>query len=206
MSCKLDISAAQMTAINDYMTRHSTRFSTDFLRKDITGCILCGDVQGGAAAVLRHVHLQMHKKNVGEYNNTIQVLLNTEQRCTLRSDCSVSRREVIVCYLAKRVQQADGMHNREPFDTAVTHFIQHRLSLGGLRHAFQSVHGTERDERECKCIVCLERPSTMMFTECRHVCTCVTCAVRLKGNAEDDQVVQCPVCRRRGNVVAVYIS
>ena len=80
MACRLDISPPQMSAMSDYVTRHAARFSTDFLRKDMSGCLLCGDVQGGTAGVLRHTNTQIHRKNVNEYNIAMQLLINMELR------------------------------------------------------------------------------------------------------------------------------
>ena len=178
----------------------------DFFRKDLTGCVLCGDVPGGIHALFKHAASSKHKHMVYEHNMAVQSIQNVHQQCSLRNDGFVSRREVIVCYLSERVQQADGVHGRGVFDSAALTFLQHRLTLGALGRAFQSVQGSERPKRNGQCVVCLERSSAVMFTECKHVCVCISCSVHLQSTAEDAERVPCPVCRNQSSVVPVFIS
>ena len=206
MSGCLDVSCAQMTAMSDFLQRHTPRFSHDFFRKDGTGCLLCGDVTGGSGGLLRHASTFKHKQMCNEHNVAFHHITNTYQQCSLRNDGPVSRREVIICYLSTRILQADAVHNREAFDEAAVMFLQHRLTLGALGRAFQQVRGTEKQVSDGQCVCCFERKSTMMFEECRHVCICISCSVRLKSMAEDEQSVTCPVCRKQGTTVPVYIS
>ena len=204
-SC-LDISSAQMVAICDYNAGHPIRNATDFAKKDLSGCLLCGAVSGGTAALLRHMGTNAHKRQAHEYCQCMQHLINMDRRCYLRNDGPASRREVVVSYLSERVSQADGVHGEDRFHSACVAYLQHRMSIGALGQAFQTVHGSERPVREGICTVCMDRSATMMFSSCRHVCTCVSCAVRLQSNADDSEQVSCPVCRRKSSVVPVYIS
>ena len=40
--------------------------------------------------------------------------------------------------------------------------------------------------KESECVVCSEEESTIIFNPCKHICCCITCALR---------VLKCPMCR-----------
>lgn len=202
----LDVSSAQVSAICDFTTGHSSRNLCDFIKKDHTGCLLCGPVSGGFTTLLRHVHCSSHKRQAHAYYQCMHTLSNMDRRCSLRSDGPVSRREVVLSYLAERLSHADGVHSAEDFYETSLRFIQHKAGIGTLLGSFKEVHGVEREAREGMCVICMTRSSTMMFQTCRHLCCCVSCSVRLQSEAESSESVQCPVCRRSGTIVPVYIS
>jgi hypothetical protein len=45
------------------------------------------------------------------------------------------------------------------------------------------------------CVVCMDEARTHMFNDCRHVCVCETCSLRLS---------RCPMCQRDGTTVKVF--
>jgi len=55
--------------------------------------------------------------------------------------------------------------------------------------ANSTVHRSRR-ANEGKCIICLEGEADAVFYRCGHLCTCYTCALRMKGDSGN-----CPVCR-----------
>ena len=49
------------------------------------------------------------------------------------------------------------------------------------------------------CSICKEAQYCVVFTGCGHMCTCVTCANKMKKK-------KCPICRKQGSTLPVYMS
>ena len=45
------------------------------------------------------------------------------------------------------------------------------------------------------CVVCIDRPAAVVFTNCGHMCCCEACGVSLN---------RCPICRIRGGQIKVF--
>lgn len=204
MPATLDISAARSSAVCDYSRGVALKHPIDFLTENLTDCTVCDSFHGDT--VKGHLLSSSHRGAVHEYNSCMHALNIEDRRCFALNHGPVSRREVVVAYLVRRVLNADGVHSTERFYRATAAYMLHRMTVGGLLQAFQSVHGNERMTRQGVCVVCMERTTSMMFTDCRHACTCISCAVRLRADADDEDHVRCPVCRKEGAVVPVYIS
>ncbi len=54
----------------------------------------------------------------------------------------------------------------------------------------------EGDRAAGTCVVCLDRQSELVFTQCGHMCCCERCGGQVSG--------RCPVCRVRGPTIKVY--
>ncbi|KAI5685976.1 hypothetical protein MNV84_01269, partial [Leishmania braziliensis] len=65
------------------------------------------------------------------------------------------------------------------------------------------------------CVCCLERHQSFMFVQCRHICLCEPCLIKL-GRAYEDHTLRdrfngpvrmpCPVCRQVGYIVKTFAS
>jgi len=53
----------------------------------------------------------------------------------------------------------------------------------------------KKSEEENFCVVCMERPKSMVFVPCGHLCACEKCAESLK---------QCPICRQDGKTIKTF--
>jgi len=219
MASRLDISASELCALCDYAADAAPRYLTDFMRKGLDGCLLCSDEEFDASERLstacnmsEHLHSDAHRKKAHEYTTCMKALQLTDRQCYHGDHCPVSRRETIVVYLSDRISNSDAVHGVERFNEAAVAFLVRRMGVAGLARAFQTVYGSERMVSRAQCSVCLERPSTMMFTRCKHVCVCMTCAIRLQRRPTDgsdgedgEATAMCPVCRVTSTTAAVYI-
>lgn len=52
-----------------------------------------------------------------------------------------------------------------------------------------------KTQEETKCIICYEKPRSMVFVQCGHMCACEKCAPTLKC---------CPVCRKDGPAIKIF--
>lgn len=198
----LDISKAQHLAIDDYLTHVPMRYTCDFLTSSAE-CRLCGHFTEHHT---RHAHGSAHRRAVHEYNMTMKELNIVDRECYVRNDGPVSAREVVLNYLQGKVTRADGVANVQPFHEAAMAFMNGLTNSAVLLEAYQAVRGTERKRQRGTCVVCMERPSTMMYSGCKHICTCMACSLRMKSHAEDATNLPCPICRQVSATVAVYIS
>lgn len=189
--------------MDDYLVATPMQYTYDFILSD-EECRLCGALD--ALHRVRHAHGSVHRKNVHEYNMTMNELNIVDRECYVRNDGPVSKREVVLNYLQGRVTRADGVHNVKRFHEMAMAFLHGRCSLFVLLQAFKLVNGTERARRRGTCVVCMDRPASIMFSSCFHVCTCAMCAARIKTHAGGQENVPCPVCRKESTTVAVYIS
>lgn len=210
MASTLDISAAETSAYCDYACDNQSRRSCDFMRKDLRGCMLCPDESyhvcaNPATSMSHHLRCTEHRTAVQKYHSAMRSIHTTESVCFSVDNAPVSRREVLVVHLGNRISAADSVHGTERFESAAVSYLMRRMTTGALLKAFQTVYGSERVLARGMCTVCMERPSTMMFSQCKHLCVCVTCAVRLRSGDENDTSAQCPVCRTTSQQVAVYI-
>lgn len=199
-----------MCAICDYVACAQPRHTTDFMKKRVDGCLICPEScypanASAALSMVEHIHSKLHRSNAQKYTTVMSELLLAERICYAHDGEPVSRREATVAYLYNRIQRADAVHGQEEFSKAALLFILRRTTTTALLQAYQSVHGCERSVPRGTCSVCLERSSTMMFSNCKHVCTCITCAARLQQSADDETTISCPVCRVKGPVVSVYV-
>ena len=72
----------------------------------------------------------------------------------------------------------------------------------GLRHehiAMPKNNPTSSLDAPGACSICKEAQSCVVFTGCGHVCTCVTCANKMKKK-------MCPICRKQGSTLPVYMA
>lgn len=211
MAARLDISSAELCALCDYVAGVEPRHANDFMKKHLDGCLICTEscypTQCSPAGNMSvHVHSKTHRANVHKYNTVMREIIMSDRACFAHDNEPVSRREATVAYLHSRIGRADGVHSLERFQEAAVSFIVRRTTTMSLLQAFQSVHGCERGTARGVCVVCLERSSTMMFSNCKHVCACMTCAARIRSvDDEEGSEVQCPVCRVKGPVVPVYV-
>jgi hypothetical protein len=181
------------------------------MKKDLSGCLLCDFTMPVSRSVQamahnKHVHSEEHEAHVEEYLKCTHELQLTDRLCVVRDNAPISRRECIVTYLSDRVAFADSVHNVDAFYVAAASFLMHRISASAFAHAYCEVRGTERGNHRGLCIVCLERPATMMFEECKHVACCMLCSAKLATRAETQSSIPCPVCRVRTSVATVYLS
>ena len=211
MPSRLDITAGELSAIVDFALSAPPRYRDEFMKKDLSGCLLCDftmPVARSQQAVAHntHVHSDAHRAHVEEYLKCTGELQLTDRLCFARDGAPVSRRECVVTYLSDRIALADTVHNVDAFYVAAASFLMHRTSASAIANAYCEVRGTERATHRGLCIVCLERPATMMFDDCKHVACCMMCSAKLVTRAEAPTSVPCPVCRVRTSVSTVYLS
>lgn len=53
------------------------------------------------------------------------------------------------------------------------------------------------------CVVCLEKPKSIMFQDCKHVCLCETCLGKLEQQTRT--TYKCPICRKVGQTCTVFL-
>ena len=211
MPSRLDITAGELSAIVDFALSCPPRYRDEFMKKDLSGCLLCDftmPVSRSVQAVAhnKHVHSEEHEVHVDEYLKCTSELQLTDRVCFARDNAPVSRRECIVTYLSDRIALSDTVHNVDAFYVAAAAFLMHRISASALANAYCEVRGTERAMHRGLCVACLERPATMMFEECKHVACCMMCSAKLATRADTPSSVPCPVCRVRTSVSTVYLS
>ena len=130
------------------------------------------------------------------------------------SDEGLSRRETVLRYLSLKLARSDVVSGMDEFNQASVRFLLQKNSVPELLRAFSRVNALEHSVTRGLCTVCLDRPSRMMFTACRHVCTCSLCAAKRQVAAEDsedesiadDNKAQCPICRQMSTMVAVFLQ
>jgi len=203
----MDVSPGELAAICDYSNKLGCRSPCDFMCTPGISCLLCGTVDTTRTqASLRHLTSPPHVTRVALYNNCYQSLL-VHERCALEKSMSgVSRREVVLMYLSDRLARADVIRGVGTYNTAAVNYLLHRSSTPELINTFSEVTASEYSPTRGLCTICLSRPSSMMFEECQHVCTCTTCVGKLRAVADDHAEIACPICRALGNPVSVFIS
>ena len=56
----------------------------------------------------------------------------------------------------------------------------------------------EKERESNQCVVCMDRPRSMMMVPCKHFCVCETCSSKLR---------KCPLCNRHfSKVEKIYDS
>ncbi|AIN96107.1 hypothetical protein LPMP_100380 [Leishmania panamensis] len=80
-----------------------------------------------------------------------------------------------------------------------------------LPDAYSNSHRSRRG----MCVCCFEKRQRFMFVLCRHICLCEPCLIQAARNYEETVLfglfdgpvkMPCPVCRRVGYVVKIYVS
>jgi hypothetical protein len=177
--------------------------------------MLCGNVsESSAAFLMEHAASASHRQRVAMYLSCSQSIRAVEQDILNESDESLSRRETVLRYLSLKLARSDVVSGMDEFNHASVRFLLQKNSVSELLRAFMRVHALEHSVTRGLCTVCLDRPSRMMFTACRHVCTCSLCAAKLQVAAEDsedesiadDNKAQCPICRQMSTMVAVFLQ
>lgn len=210
MASRFDISAAEMCAVCDWVECAEPRHTNDFMNNTLDGCLICAEScyptdRSPASNMAMHVHSKTHRAAVHKYTALMSELILSDRVCYAHDNEPVSRREATLAYLHNRISRADGVHGQERFDAAAVLFLVRRTTTTDLLRAFQSVYGCERHTPRGVCAVCLDRPSAMMYSSCKHVCICMTCAARLRQSADVNAATACPVCRVKSDVVPVYV-
>jgi E3 ubiquitin-protein ligase MUL1 len=59
----------------------------------------------------------------------------------------------------------------------------------------ESTLGGEEDRIAGICVVCIDRPTAVVFASCGHMCCCEQCGSSLS---------RCPICRIRGRPIKVF--
>lgn len=199
---EMDVTVGEVAAICDFSNELQNRSSADFLTNNCGKCILCGTIDDDDARnAVRHLACPAHQKRAQQYRACTRTLLSYERTPT---SC-VSPREVVLTYLGNRLAQATIIRGLPQYHSTAVRYLLGRASTPDLLRSFQDVTGTEASPTRGVCAVCFERPSCMMFKDCRHVCVCMMCAARLRVSTEDEDAM-CPMCRKRSDVLAVFIS
>jgi len=199
----MDITVGEMAAICDYSNELDPRGSVDFLSSSCGNCILCGDTDGdgGLRAAVGHLSCPAHQKRVQQYGSCARTLLVYERS----HDNRVSPREVVLTYLGDRLAQATIIRGLPHYHGVAIRYLLGRASTPDLLRSFGEITGIEASPTRGVCSICLERPSCILFEDCHHVCVCTACAARLRESSEEDDPM-CPICRKRGAMVDVFIS
>jgi len=206
-SLSMDVSSGEMAGICDYSNEIDNRQAHDFFSELDSACMLCGPVDRGRShAALRHSITGVHKKRVAQYSNCICSLL-VHERCSLRaSSTGVTRREIVLVYLADRLARADVIRGVGQYNSIAVNYLLGRSSTSDLLHSFTEIEAAEHRPTRGLCSICLERPSSMMFEECNHVCSCGMCVAKLRASAGDSDSISCPICRVSSAPVSVFIA
>lgn len=58
--------------------------------------------------------------------------------------------------------------------------------------------GSQQDDTQLRCVICMTRQRNILFTPCRHICCCSECA--------HNNIHACPICRQViSEQIAVYL-
>jgi len=206
-SLSMDVSSGEMAAICDYSNEVESRKPHGFFSDADASCMLCGALDRSRShAALRHSVTGLHIKRVAEYSNCICNLL-VHERCALHtSSTGVTRREVVLVYLADRLARSDVIRGVGQYNTMAVSYLLCRSSTPDLLRSFTEIDATPHSPTRGLCSICLERPSSMMFEECSHVCVCGLCVAKLRTAADDSNSILCPICRVSGSALSVFIA
>ena len=214
----LDVSPGELSAVVDFSNYLALRTPAEFLTAPSGDCLLCGRLDSmRPLATVQHLYSKEHRMHTAQYRICMQSLLMHE-RSTMegRQGCA-SHREVVLIYLGHRLARTDLVVNgmKEYNHTAVKYLL-HRATAPELMRVFSLIEGREHESSRGLCSICLERPSTVLFDSCKHLCACRMCVSRLKVAREPDSdddgeepggpdKVACPICRLASAVSSVYI-
>jgi len=213
-SLRIPLGAGEMLAICDFTSGIHIRNARSIFSSE-TCCLLCGSLSdNGVFALAEHTTCNKHRKNVTMYLSCSQSIRAVEQGMLNDSEESLSRRETVLRYLFLKLARANVISGIDEFNQVSVRFLLQKCSVPELIRAFSRVRAVEHSLTRGLCSVCLDRPSTMMFMACRHVCTCSMCAAKLQIAAEDsdDESIsehnkaQCPICRQVSTMVAVFLQ
>ena len=209
----ITLGAGEMLAVCDFTNGIEVR-DTPMLFSNARCCMLCGNVsESSAACLIEHAASNKHRQRMATYLSCSQSIRAVEQSMLNESDEGLSRRETALRYLSLKLARSDVMNGLEEYNQAAVRFLLQKNSVSELLRAFMQIEALEHSVTRGLCTVCLDRPSRMMFTTCRHVCTCSLCAAKLQVAAEDSDdednacnKAQCPICRQVSTMVAVFLQ
>lgn len=210
----LDVSPGEVAAVADYTNEVIARAPSDFIVLASGNCLLCGRLAGVSSAV-HHLHCKEHRRHAAQYRAcTISLLAHENHALDAREGCA-SRREIVLVYLGHRLARTDMIvGGLQEYNHVAVGYLLRRASAPDLMRAFSRIQGCEYDITRGMCSICLERPSTVLFQSCSHLCACRLCVAKLKvrqdddpdsGDSDDADAVPCPICRKVGETATVFI-
>lgn len=200
----LDVSSGEVIALTDYCLDRSIRKITDYIAPGTSTCILCGPIGFGANADT-HLYSKQHRTRVSAYYACLQSLYALQAADIAENEDSVSRRETILMYLGNRISRSVITGGLSSYNNVAVAYLLRRRGTGDLLTAYKDIRGSPVPSNKGMCTICMDRPSTIMFESCRHVCTCSTCASQLLGTEDNNMKKQCPICRVRTTTCTVFI-
>ena len=212
----LDVSPGELAAVVDFTNHTELRAATEFVAVSGDDCLLCGRLDSTQAHhITQHFYSKTHRLRSAQYRACMQCLLIHEQSTHEVPQGGASHREVVLIYLGHRLARTDlivsGMRE---YNRAAVNYLLRRTTASDLMRVFSLIEGREHSSSRGLCSICLERPSTVLFESCKHLCACQTCAARLKvADRTDEEAAEshgpdklaCPICRRSSEVSSVYI-
>ena len=212
----LDVSAGELSAIVDFTNQVDVRTAAEFLVAPSGDCMLCGRLDSiRPLATVQHLYSKDHRMRTAQYRICQQSLLIHERSALDGRQGCASRREVVLIYLGHRLARTDLIsHGMKDYNYTAVNYLLRRASASELMRVFSMIEGREHDSSRGLCSICLERPSTVLFESCKHLCACRLCLVKLKanrqpGSGDDDDAaddkVPCPICRDLSDVSSVFI-
>ena len=203
----MDVTLGEMAALCDYSNNMECRSNIDFLSAVHSTCILCGpinDTEHGTQAAVRHLECSTHKLRAQQYYTCQKHLLTLERRNIITR---ASQREIILVYFGERIAQSNVIRGIGNYNSTALAFLQKRATAPELIRVFGEITASENNPKRGVCSICMERPSTVMFEDCKHVCICAACEAKVSARAEESQALpMCPICRKRSKTVHVFIS
>jgi len=200
----LDITIGALTGLCDYGLQLDVREPTDFMRGETGSCTLCGPARSGHTAA-QHVMSKGHMQRMADYIACRQQLILYNMAARAEHGELISTRETVLVYLGERLTRAHVVAGVDRYNMAAVSYLLHRVSTPELVGAFRMIQGTE-DTRKGMCVVCMERPSSVMFDTCRHVCACGVCLAELRSRGPSRETPRCPMCRVCTTATSVFIS
>lgn len=206
----LDVSPGEFAAVSDYNNQIAFRQPANFIIRG--DCLFCGQVANETP--LHHLHSNQHRMHAAQYRTCAQSLLLHEHHALESREGCASRREIVLVYLGARLARTDMIvDSLHDYNRVAVAYLLHRASVSELLRVFSRVEGREYESTRGLCSICLERPATVVFQSCGHLCVCRLCAAKLKTAQEekedsDDECVdtaQCPICRTVSQTRTVFV-
>jgi hypothetical protein len=214
----LDVSPGEVVAVADYTNEVIARAPSDFIAAG-GNCLLCGrwsQMVPARSSAVYHLHSKDHRRHAAQYRACTIALLTHEKHALDARDGCASRREIVLVYLGHRLARTDMIvGGLQEYNHAAVGYLLRRASAPDLMRAFGRIQGREYDISRGMCSICLERPSSVLFQSCSHLCACRLCVAKLKVRQDEDpdsgdsdngaDVVPCPICRKVGETTTVFI-
>ena len=198
----LDIPIGEMSAICDFGMSRAARGHADYFDQSSNTCLLCGPV----APASNHLHTKAHRTRVASYYYCTQGLLTLASAELAAGDSGVSRRETILAYLGGRISRSIVTSGIGAYNHVAVAYLLRRCEASDLLSAFRNIRGGAVGNGTGICTVCMERPSTIMFEACKHVCICCVCVSQLPLTDAVGADRSCPICRVATSHCSVFIA